>query len=71
MRRDFIIKTVRDLVNYAMSNNFLRKVCLEPGLNGNTVGVFLAKGGQMGFHDVAFVLFFIMTNYSSFHIGFK
>lgn len=71
MRRDFEIKTVRDLVNYAMSNNFLRKVSLEPGLNRNTVGVVLVKGGQVGLHDAAFVLFFIMTNYSSFHIGFK
>jgi hypothetical protein len=39
---------VRDLVNYAMTNNLLRKLCYEPRLKHNTPGVILVKGGQVG-----------------------
>ena len=48
LRQEYEIKTMRELVNYAMTNNLLRKLYYEPRLNHNTPGVILVKGGQVG-----------------------
>ena len=48
LRHEYEIKTLRDLVNYVMTNHLLRKLFYEPRLNHNTPGVILVKGGRVG-----------------------